>query len=248
MDAEKLAKALEIMKERFGHDTLIALATAEKNRPAVRAVNSYYETDSFYVITHGKSNKMRQIQGNPYVSICGDWFTASGVGENLGHPLDRKNQEIMEKLREIFSAWYTNGHVDENDPNTCILRIRLTDGLLLSHGTRYQIDFTSILEAHNHNLNIHYTAPKYVCERLEQLYREMPGWNGEFGEGQLWYGGLDGKLINVSVEPSGLHFFAKMPQKEWDEWFSQFKNRASKVFGCEIGEPEDGFEFIEFIS
>lgn len=36
-------KALEIMAERFGHDTLISLATIGGNRPAVRTVNSYYE-------------------------------------------------------------------------------------------------------------------------------------------------------------------------------------------------------------
>jgi hypothetical protein len=30
----------------------------------------------------------------------------------------------------------------ESDLNTCILRIKLTDGLLFNHGTRYDIDFT----------------------------------------------------------------------------------------------------------
>lgn len=30
----------------------------------------------------------------------------------------------------------------QEDPNTCIFCIHLTDGVLLSHGTRYEIDFT----------------------------------------------------------------------------------------------------------
>ena len=47
----------------------------------------------------------------------------------------------MAKLREAFAAWYDNGHTDESDPNTCILRIRLTDGILLNHGTKYELDF-----------------------------------------------------------------------------------------------------------
>lgn len=137
------AKVQEIMAERFGRDSLISVATIEGNRPSVRTVNSYYENGAFYVITHALSGKMKQIAGNPNVAICGDWFTAHGIGENIGHVCDEKNAAIASKLRDVFSAWYANGHTDESDPNTCILRIRLTDGILLSHGTRYDIDFTA---------------------------------------------------------------------------------------------------------
>ena len=48
-----------LMDARFGHDNLIALATAEDGMPSVRTVNAYYENGAFYVITHAKSNKMR---------------------------------------------------------------------------------------------------------------------------------------------------------------------------------------------
>ena len=133
--------ARQIMNERFRCDALYALATVEDGRPFVRAVNGYYEDVAIYVITHALSNKMRQIGMNPPVSICGEWFTASGTGENLGHILDEKNHELAEKLRNAFAEWYGNGHTDESDPNTCILRIRLTSGVLLSRGIRYDIDF-----------------------------------------------------------------------------------------------------------
>lgn len=136
-------KALEIMRERFGSDSLIAVATIEEDRPSVRTVNSYYENGAFYVITHALSGKMKQIASNPNAAICGDWFTAHGIGENIGHVRDGKNAAIASKLREVFSAWYTNGHIDESDPDTCILRIRLTDGVLLSHGVRYDMDFST---------------------------------------------------------------------------------------------------------
>lgn len=43
---------------------------------------------------------------------------------------------------EAFASWYDNGHINEEDPNTCILCIKLTDGILFSHGKRYEIDFT----------------------------------------------------------------------------------------------------------
>lgn len=134
-------EAQKIMNERFNHDTLIALATVDGAVPSVRTVNSFYEDGSFYVITYARSNKMKQITKNPTVAVCGDWFTAHGVGENLGHILRPENAQLADKLRTAFASWYQNGHTNEADPNTCILRIRLTDGVLLSHGTRYDIDF-----------------------------------------------------------------------------------------------------------
>lgn len=132
----------EVMVERFGRDTLLSIATIDGSTPSVRIVDSYYENGNFYTITHALSNKMRQIQANPIVAVCGEWFTAHGIGENIGHPCDEKNRELSSKLREAFSAWYSNGHTDESDPNTCILSIRLTDGILFTHETRYDIDFT----------------------------------------------------------------------------------------------------------
>ncbi len=130
-----------IIQERFGKDSLIALATVDGDIPAVRTVNTVYIDGAFYVVTYALSGKMKQIAKNPTVAICGDWFTAHGVGENLGHVLLEENQNIMEKLRTAFSVWYNNGHTNEADPNTCLLKIRLTDGVLFSHGTRYDIEF-----------------------------------------------------------------------------------------------------------
>ena len=135
-------QAQEIMNDRFRKDSLIGLATMDGSRPTVRAVNSYYEDGSFYVITYALSGKMRQIESNPTVAICGDWFTGHGIGENLGWIREEKNTALAAKLRAAFAAWYNNGHNNEEDTNTVILRIRLTDGVLLHHGTRFDIDFT----------------------------------------------------------------------------------------------------------
>ncbi len=81
----KLGSDVEkIMIERFGKDTVIALATAEHEVPYVRNVNAYYEDGSFYIITYALTNKIKQIEENPNVAIAGDWFTAHGKGKNLG--------------------------------------------------------------------------------------------------------------------------------------------------------------------
>lgn len=132
----------QIMDERFGKDNIIALATVDADVPYVRNVNAFYEDGAFYVITYALSNKMRQIEQNPTVAIAGDWFTAHGKGINLGYFGKAENKNIAEKLKKAFYTWIDNGHNNFDDENTCILCIQLIDGVLFSHGTRYDIDFT----------------------------------------------------------------------------------------------------------
>lgn len=141
---EKLnPESQKIMVERFGKDNIIGLATVENGIPYVRNVNAYYEDGVFYVITYGLSNKMKQISQNSNVAISGDWFTAHGKGVNLGYFGKPENKNIAEKLRKAFAEWIDNGHNNFEDENTCILSIQLTDGVLFSHGRKYNIDFTN---------------------------------------------------------------------------------------------------------
>ena len=131
------AEAEKIMVERFGKDTVIALATTENGIPYVRNVNAYYENGAFYIITYALSNKMKHIGSNPTVAIAGDWFTAHGKGINLGYFGKKENEVLAKKLKTAFAEWIDNGHNNFDDENTIILCVELTDGLLLSHGTRY---------------------------------------------------------------------------------------------------------------
>ena len=140
---EKLTKEIDaILLERFGKDSIIALATAIDNIPYVRNVDAFYENGAFYVLTHGLSGKMKQIEENPTVALSGEWFTAQGKGVHLGYFGKADNARIALKMRDVFSAWIDNGHNDFDDVNTCILRIELTSGILFSNGKRYEIDFT----------------------------------------------------------------------------------------------------------
>lgn len=132
------AEAEKMMIERFGKDTVIALATVEDEAPHVRKVNAYYENGSFYIITYALSNKIKQIRKNLNVAIAVDWFTAHGRAHNLGYFGKEENRIIAEKLKIVFGEWIDNGHNNLADENTIILCVKLTDGLLLSHGTRYE--------------------------------------------------------------------------------------------------------------
>jgi len=134
--------AINIMAERFGKDSLIAIATTDGERLFNRMVDAYYENGSFFVSTHALSNKMRQIATHPEVAVCAvDWFSGHGTAKSLGWVLEPQNAEIRAKLREVFE-WYDHAN-DEQDKNCCFLEIRLTDGMLIKdhHAIRYQIDF-----------------------------------------------------------------------------------------------------------
>lgn len=130
-------EAEKLMKERFGKDTVIALATAENGIPYVRYVNAYYENGSFYIITHRLSGKMKHIRSGSVIAVVGEWATAHGKGIDLGYIGSSENRELSEKLKSIFCEWIYNGDADLNDENTVILRVELTDGILLSHGKKY---------------------------------------------------------------------------------------------------------------
>lgn len=70
---EKLTKETEaVLLERFGKDSIVALATSADNVPYVRNVDAFYEDGAFYVLTHGLSNKMKQIEQNPTVALSGE--------------------------------------------------------------------------------------------------------------------------------------------------------------------------------
>ncbi|MBQ8312865.1 MAG: pyridoxamine 5'-phosphate oxidase family protein [Clostridia bacterium] len=132
-------EAENIMQERFGHDNVLALATVENGAPCVRSVNAYYEDGAFYVITWALSGKMKQIAANPAVALAGDWYTARGLGENLGCAGKPENAALLEKLCRAFASWIDNGHTNFKDENTVILRIRVTGAVLMAHGVRYEM-------------------------------------------------------------------------------------------------------------
>ncbi len=150
----KYEEAMKRLDQMAGNkDGLICLSTISlnagadgKSRPAARLVDAYYEDGAFYTVTNATADKMRQIAENPEVAICiiVENFTADGIAENLGWVRDEKNIELTKKLRAIFAAWYDEANNDD-DPNTCILRVRLTKGLWndAHKGIKNEIDFVN---------------------------------------------------------------------------------------------------------
>ena len=129
----------EILKDRFENDSLIAIATVdETDKPWVRTVDAIYINGAFYTITNATTNKMKHINQNPVVAICGEWFSGHGIGESLGYIRLEENKDLADRLRKAFSTWYDNGHTNENDTNTIILKIKVIDGIIYSNGEKLE--------------------------------------------------------------------------------------------------------------
>ena len=150
----KFENAMRLLEERCGNDKeeVIALATialsstaAGNPRPAVRMVCAYYEDGVFYVSTDARKNKILQIEKNNEVSVSGfGWYALQGRAENLGWVKDEKNARIREKFKKIFDWFDEDG--DEDNPNSIVLRISLTEGTITDNEEKYgewqyEVDF-----------------------------------------------------------------------------------------------------------
>lgn len=129
----------KILKDRFEKDSLISIATVDNTgKPWVRTVDAIYIDGAFYTITNATTNKMKHINENPVVAICGEWFSGHGKAESLGYIRNEENKDLADKLRKAFASWYDNGHTNENDVNTIILKVTVTDGIIYKDGKRFE--------------------------------------------------------------------------------------------------------------
>lgn len=93
---------------------------------------------------------------------------------------------------------------------------------------------------HDVNLNIHYTAPDEIWDKIGEVYKSMSYWMG-YDPCPHWIGpNID---LWASVEPSGIQIAGTMPNDIWESWYASLKQKLTNALGYEIGEPEDGYEF-----
>lgn len=135
-------KSLTVMKDLFGRDYPIALATSKDNVPSLRVVDIYYEDGAFYVVTYRNSQKVQEILTNPSVALCNEFYRFTGKAYDIGHPLEDKNKALREKLMVVFEPWYF-AHNNEGDENMCYVRIDLETGFFHKDKVGYRVDFMS---------------------------------------------------------------------------------------------------------
>ncbi len=103
------------------------------------------------------------------------------------------------------------------------------------------------MELQECNLNIRYDLPKEIWDKVPLVYEKMNGWIGfgKDGKGEngipYWFSYNENeKSIYASVEPSGLHFVAKMEINEWAVWKLEIKKVATEILEFKVGEIEEG--------
>lgn len=131
-------KALEILGEIFGEDRFLTLATARDNTPSIRMVDAFYHEGAFYVVTYATSGKVKEIEANPNAALCSKHCKFTCKGTNLGHPLSPENAAIRAIFLKKFEPWYFAVN-NEDDPNTCYLKLEVTGGFVHKDGTGYVI-------------------------------------------------------------------------------------------------------------
>lgn len=137
---ETYRTAMALMRELFGRDYTFALATTEGKVPSVRFVDTFYDGAAFYVVTHERSQKVKELTKNPNVALCNKLYRFSGTARNIGHPHKAENGAIRGKLMQVFEPWYL-AHNNEDDPGMCYVRIMPEYGFIYQDGTGYKIDF-----------------------------------------------------------------------------------------------------------
>ena len=133
-------EGLGVLDTLFARDYQFALATSNNNIPSVRFIDTFYNNRAFYIVTYRKSDKVKDIEQNPVVSLSKDLYRFTGIARNIGHPLLPENLKIREKLIKVFEPWYF-AHNNENDENMCYIRVDLNQGLFYKDGTGYKVNF-----------------------------------------------------------------------------------------------------------
>ncbi|MBR1592774.1 MAG: hypothetical protein IJ666_07180 [Ruminococcus sp.] len=94
---------------------------------------------------------------------------------------------------------------------------------------------------HDICLNIHYSAPKDIWEKISAVYKSMPYWDSDEKSLPHWCG--EGINLTASSEPGGIQISGTMPENIWAEWYKTLKEKLTNALGYEIGEPEYGYRF-----
>ena len=127
-----------IVEKRFNNtNKLIFLATSVNNTPYIRAMTPYYHEGSFYFISDINSEKVKHIQINNTVALCGEWFNAQGIASVTSFQL--LDKPLTNNIIQNTKSWIELSHIDINSVKTCIIQVEITHGYIVENKTKYEI-------------------------------------------------------------------------------------------------------------
>jgi len=96
------------IKQYIGSKDICVIATCSENKPRASTVNYVADGFTLYVITSGKSTKVRNIRANPNVSVAIDdqgktkvCLQAEGIAEILGGDEAEQAKKFYSRKRDI---------------------------------------------------------------------------------------------------------------------------------------------------
>lgn len=127
-----------IIENRFNNtNKLIFFATSVDNIPYIRAMTPYYNEGSFYFISDVDSEKVKHIQINNTVALCGEWFNANGKASILS--LNSIDNSLKSNILENTQSWIKLGNIDINSSDIVIIQVELCDGYIIENKIKYKI-------------------------------------------------------------------------------------------------------------
>ena len=102
-------------------------------------------------------------------------------------------------------------------------------------------------DTHDICLNIHYSIPDNLWNKVIDVFKSMPYWVEEKDRIEnclFWYDENECVELYCSVEPSGIQISGLMMYGMWEKWYNDLKKKLTQTLEYEIGEPEDGYDFI----
>jgi len=104
MEVLNFREELEKFSNQTGDHKHMALATCDDNYPTVRTMSVIIYNDNIYFQTGTDLHKYDQISANKNVALCFDNVQIEGIAKIIGKPLDKNNEEIMEKYKKCFES------------------------------------------------------------------------------------------------------------------------------------------------
>lgn len=151
MEQTFYTRALQVMRENFGHMTLMSLGTSAADVVSVRDLDAYYDDGKMYLLAKTTNTLMHDIAANPNVGLCHGAHTMQGVAKSLGHPLEPQNADLRKRLKKEFSMNYDE-YVSEDNPEMRIVEIVLTKAVTFTKYHRYIVDFARCSATRDHTV------------------------------------------------------------------------------------------------
>ena len=112
--------AVCVMKERFGRDYQFALSTCVDNIPSSRFVDTYFDGESFYIVTYRLSRKAAEIAAKSDLMVIVGGRSSSNTKKLVSVCESVCRTVHIRNAAELPKNEFKNNTLNNNNSLTCI--------------------------------------------------------------------------------------------------------------------------------